>query len=1430
MNTKRFAFAVVALFALAVPLSGMAQALFKEDFTGETTENNWFFFNGACLTAGTGTSTASPGPVPGCATVFSTYYGVSDSASGRSADSYLTGGYAGYLGSSSAPTVASPISATVLTPDPVTTDANKNKVGLGALRFTNGYPYGYHQNGAIVSAFTVPSGQGLEITFKTTTYLGDKGGAGKDGADGISFYLLDGCMPVEGGASSGIAGAAVPSSCSTNTNNIKKYGTGVTFPAIGAWGGSLAYSCSNSNRPYSGLVGAYLGLGIDEYGNFLNGTANTLGETGTTATGDNTASGGGYQPGRIGLRGAGGVSWLGLTTAYGSDNGSSSPYYPSSLRTTCSNGGVYSSATDSCGPVCTVGVWDSAANSCDTCSAGYTFNAGTNMCNTCTSGTYDSTTNSCTPAYTCSSGTYDPSSNTCSPTCSSGTYNSIANKCGKCTSGTIDWAAWNAGGSIGGNAYCDNVCPSGYTYQSTNSTYPTQCFKCSKGSLTKIGSTWTCSSGGTLSSTTLNKATLSSASQATPTATLKSVKPNHVSALTGAPIYTSAVQKTCSTGHLWNYSNPASPVDVGPATLSNDPNNPNAVNTAGLLDYPAIPGAYSVLTGVQIANETAKTRADATPIFYDVKITQDGLLSLSYSTNGSNYTSVIKQQKITDSNGPLPDYFRFGFAGSTGGSTNVHEIECFKAGAANQSASSTTVNQKQSAKITPNVTQAYFAYYDPTTNTGRLTANFLATDASNNVVVNSVANWDAQCVLTGTGNLLGNTCITTGVSTPAAAQDPDKRVMLSWNGSQGIPFQWASLSSAEQAAITNLDASANGKRVSYLRGNRTDEVNSVGVGLFRARDGILGDIIDSSPAWVGPPASPYTQMWKDALHPSMATPENSNQYASFVTTYQTRQNVVYSGSNDGFLHGFRTGTFDSKGSFSTSTNDGTEVLAYMPGAVVNTIHTVTSTGSGLIDGTRDFSNTQYVHNFFVDGPPSTGDLFYNKAWHTWLVGGLGAGGAAIYALDVTDPSKFSESNAASLVIGEWDASNITCVGNSSCSKNLGNTYGTPQVRRLHDGNWGVIFGNGLNSSTGDAGIFVMVINQSDGSQTFYYLSTGTSGSGNGIAYATPADFDMDHITDYVYAGDVNGNVWRFDLTSTDETQWSASVVSGNSKPTPLFSTPGGQPITTAVSVASGVNGTGQPQRMIVAFGTGQKFPITTTAPASYASGQQVFYGVWDWNMSTDSKTGPVNQTAWNNQSSVKYAGLDPGSTGLSSASQSVLAQSNLVSQVITVNSSNGDRDIATNAQICWTGSTTCSTSNSDFGWYLLLPGSGEQLIYNPLIVKQSITFNTIVPANNIPTACTLNTDTGFTYDISLLTGGSFTNNFPPTPNSSGVQQYHDTNAAGVRTDATGSSFAVTNSAGQTYLVFQTVLNTHGTQQLNLPPANKASRVTWIQLR
>ena len=111
----------------------------------------------------------------------------------------------------------------------------------------------------------------------------------------------------------------------------------------------MAYTCSNANANYDGLNGGYIGLGIDEWGNFLNGTNLVSGYTGTnTPTGDNSAYGYGYHPGRIGLRGAGSISWAALTAAYGTNQGSSLPYYPSTLATTfcqlhpfCASGTLY---------------------------------------------------------------------------------------------------------------------------------------------------------------------------------------------------------------------------------------------------------------------------------------------------------------------------------------------------------------------------------------------------------------------------------------------------------------------------------------------------------------------------------------------------------------------------------------------------------------------------------------------------------------------------------------------------------------------------------------------------------------------------------------------------------------------------------------------------------------------------------------------------------------------------------------------------------------------------------------------------------------------------------------------------------------------------------------------------------------------------------
>ncbi len=111
---------------------------------------------------------------------------------------------------------------------------------------------------------------------------------------------------------------------------------------------------------------------------------------------------------------------------------------------------------------------------------------------------------------------------------------------------------------------------------------------------------------------------------------------------------------------------------------------------------------------------------------------------------------MLSNQSIQSANGALPPYVRFGFAGSTGGATNVHEIMCFKSAPANTSSSSAGVNEKQSAKVESG-TFAYFAYYDQNNWVGRVTANCADLRCHHRRVVSvaSTPTWDASCVLTG---------------------------------------------------------------------------------------------------------------------------------------------------------------------------------------------------------------------------------------------------------------------------------------------------------------------------------------------------------------------------------------------------------------------------------------------------------------------------------------------------------------------------------------------------------------------------------------------------------------------------------------------------------------------------------------------------------
>ena len=1202
--------ALVALYprigAAQVQSCATSTSTFAENFTGTATCNQWYFFNGACLTAGT-TTAANPGTGNGCTAIDSSYY------SGEP----LIGGANGTSG----PTQTLPDpngSGALRLTNGCTNEGNKgcgNATQVtGAATNTHTYGGGHHQNGAILSASTFSSANGVDITFKTVTYRGDSGGTGTDGADGMSFFLMDGSV-----------------SMSTYPNDF------------GAFGGSLGYTCTDESgnydstlrtdgtvRGFDGIVGGYMALGIDEYGNFLN-------------QGDNTATGYNYVPLRIGLRGSGSISWKWLNTNYPS-------YYPSSLATT-----------------------------------------------------------------------------------SDSTYTTAAGR---------------------------------------------------------------------------------------------------------------AVHMACASGLVSDFSKSAT--------------NP-ASTTIAVSDYPALTNAYKVVSGLfTIANESAVLRGSTTiantasnaanPITYHLKITETNLLSLSYSFNGGAYQPVITNQSLPSLNGNPPATYRFGFAGSTGGASNVHEIMCFKASPGQTASSSGGVNTYQNPTLKSG-TQLYLATYSPSDWTGDVTAQALAFDTTlNAIVVLPTPVWDAACILNGVSSTTG--ACSTGV-TSMAAEAPTSRVMLTWNGSAGIPFEWASLNTTEQGVIDQGDSTQNGNRVSFLRGDRTNEISTTGtcpqltssnLPCFRTRDSVLGDIVDSSPTWVGPPQTYDSTVTFNDLYQTSDRPSETS-YATWATgtTQAGRLNVVYVGANDGFLHGFRAGSQDSNGNLvsnATTPNDGKEVFAYMPQAVFNTIHNNTQPE-------LDYPNVQYAHNWYVDATPATGDVFYGGNWHTWVVGGTGAGGAAIYALDVTNPANFSETNAASLVIGEWGPSNITCTAQniSNCGANLGNTYGTPLIRRFHSGQWGIIFGNGYGASNANAaGIYIALLNTSTGAPTFYYLGTpalnGTTA--NGIASPASLDIDQDHIVDYIYAGDLQGHVWRFDVTSTTPTNW---TLSGS---VPLFTTPAAQPITAGLTVSTmkeidltSIGGqvidNSKPERVIINFGTGQLIPQTLTAATQYSTATtQYIFGIWDANFNA---TGGWNTTGV------------PQAVAPSTKQTTVMTTvpfSSLVQQTITtVTQANPLLNYRTVSQnnVCWVIPSTvdatsgCASAGTAYGWYMILPTTMEQVIFSPTISPDGeLVVNTFIPAQDSPLNCnTSDASTGFS--MAVQPGDGWGSN----GTSTGAEGFFQVStgsgsvpADGVQLNGTGVamflSSGLSSNQNQQFMITQTSTGVGSSIATNTHKLVIGKRLNWIQRR
>jgi type IV pilus assembly protein PilY1 len=419
------------------------------------------------------------------------------------------------------------------------------------------------------------------------------------------------------------------------------------------------------------------------------------------------------------------------------------------------------------------------------------------------------------------------------------------------------------------------------------------------------------------------------------------------------------------------------------------------------------------------------------------------------------------------------------------------------------------------------------------------------------------ADWSGQIIAyrVNPDGTIGGIAWDTNETLPFPAS-PSSREIFTWNESlasgvgDGTTFVWNNLSAAQQAALGGGDPTVGQNRVNWLRGSRALETSSSG-GVFRRRNYVMGDIVNSDPAFIGATNFGYNALPVGTL--------GQDTYTAFKTATTTRTKALYVGANDGMLHAFNAVT-------------GEELFSYVPRGIYGNLASLTS--------------PSYSHRYFVDGAANFGDAYFASAWHTVLVGTTGAGGSSIFALDVTDPDDFDADNIL------WE------IGNNATFPDLGFTTGYATVGRLKNGQWVAIFGNGYNSPNGRAVLYV--VNVQTGAKIAEITACETSpctDSGNGLS--TPALLvDSQRNIIAAYAGDLKGNLWEFNLDGAYEV---ANRTSGD--PAPLYKS--GRPITAPVDI--GIHPAGG---YMVYFGTGKYYETGDNSVGANPPIER-FYGVRD---------------------------------------------------------------------------------------------------------------------------------------------------------------------------------------------------------------------------
>ena len=442
--------------------------------------------------------------------------------------------------------------------------------------------------------------------------------------------------------------------------------------------------------------------------------------------------------------------------------------------------------------------------------------------------------------------------------------------------------------------------------------------------------------------------------------------------------------------------------------------------------------------------------------------------------------------------------------------------------------------------------------------------------------------------------------------------------------------------------------------VNYIKGDRTYETFNPPEtdSPFRQRDHVLGDPVNGTPAYVKAPQYDFA----DVVTPT---------YQTYQLAQANRQGMLYIAANDGMLHAFNGDTGD-------------EVYGYVPRIVMPRLNKLAT------------DNWSANHVFTVDGSPQVMDVFVGGAWKTVLIAGLNSGGRGYYALDVTNP-------ALPTVLWEFCSDSTLCVLNDT---DVGFTYGNPLIsKRKSDGKWVVFVTSGMNNvSPGTGKGFLWELDVATGavlSKVTTNIGDTTTPSGLNHVSGYADNFDLDNTAKFIYGGDLNGNVWKFDTSTSTPTVFKlATLMDGGGKP---------QSITTRPEL-SVING-----NPIVYVGTGRYLgvddlvdPATLGLPYAY---QQSLYAIKD-----------------------------------RGASYSNMRGANVVQQTLI---DNGATRSTSNNAVDWTIKD---------GWYLdFNPGNttpGERVNLDPQLVQGTLVVTTNIPNNN---ACSVGGDS-FIYAFDYMTG------------------------------------------------------------------------------